>query len=326
MSAAAVSGLRPSQPAVTATGTTTGSDATLLPDAAPLGMSGLDDALSLLYLSMAQEGQHSLQTGESRVQTAEKQQQKALGDEQAAQQREQANEANHGRGLFSSVGHLVGDVAGDLTHGHVIRAAKDAASDVNAAVNSPAFWNDLEQGALVVAKVSAVVGSAVITTASFGAGAGSIVAAAFVLSAGGEVISDTGCLGKQSGLIGGGLEVAGAVTGLAAGFGATGLTAASKVGLGIGAAFTGLGGEAETVAGGAHVVNQGFAANVESASADAQRAIDQNGELQQMIGWVLDDLKASDKSTKRAEQSVQDAIQGSDQATAAASASISVKG
>jgi hypothetical protein len=310
-------------------GAASATGATLLPDADSLSGGGIDDALGGLYMAMAQQSETSMQAGEATVNVAEKAEQKALADQQAAIAKEQANQANQGRGFFSSIGHLVGDVAKDVTHVDPKGLVKDTVTDVKDAANSPAFWNDLEKGALVVAKVAAVVGSAVVTTASFGAGGATIAGAAILLSVGGDVVSDTKCFGNASEGIGVGLEVAGVatgVTGAAVGALSTGMTAASKTALGVGAAITGLGGEAEVVGGGAHIETQGFAATAQSAAADAQHAVNQNAELEQTVGWEIDDLKASDKTHKGAMQATQSAIQANDQSTAAAAASVTVKG
>jgi hypothetical protein len=280
-------------------------------------------------MAMAKQAENGMQAGESTVQVDEKAEQKALADQQAAVAREQAAQADQGRGFFSSIEHLVHDVTKDVTHVDPKSLVKDTVGDVKDAANSPAFWNDLEKGALVVAKVAAVVGSAVATAASLGAAGATIAGAAILLSVGGEVVSDTKCFGKASDAIGVGMQLAGAATGItgaAVGTLTTGMTEASKTALGVGVALTGLGGGSEAVAGGAHIETQGFVATAQYAAADAQRAVNQNAELEQAVGWEIDDLKVSSKTHKGAMQATQGAIQANDQSTAAAAASISVKG
>jgi hypothetical protein len=299
---------------------------TLVPEGAPLTSGGIDDALGVLYMAMAQQRDITVADGQARVKSAEREQQKELADQQAALARAQANEASQGRGFFSSIGHLFSDVARDAAHGDLSKAANDIASDVHEALNSPAFWSDLEKGALFVAKVAAVVGSAVITAASFGAGAGTIALAALALSVSGEVVSDTRCFGSASQYIGLGLELAGAAGGFVAGATATVMTVAARTTLDIGVGISAVGGGAEVVAGGAHVVNAGFAANVENATADAQEAVNRGAELERTIDWVIDDVKASDKMYQEQAQTLEGAIQAHDHSTAAAAASISVKG
>jgi hypothetical protein len=304
-------------------------DTPLLPDADPLSGGSLDDALGLLYSAMAQQSQSSMQVGEATVKIDEQAEKNALADQQAAAAREQANQANHGRGFFSSLGHLAGDVTKDAVHLKPGALVKDTASDVKDAANSPAFWNDLEKGALVVAKGAAIVGSAVVTAASFGSGAATIAGAAILLSVSGDVIDETHCFGKASEGIAIGCDVLGVAAGassVAVGALDTGLNATSKTALGVGAALNGVGGGSEVVAGGAHIENQAFAAAAENAAADMQHAVNQNAELTQTVGDVIDDLKASDQSHQGALQATQGAIQANDQSTAAAVANISVKG
>lgn len=324
----AVQSTRPAADAPAGTGGAAGE--TLVPDGAPLSGGGIDDALGLLYMTMGQQRQSSMQSGESRVKSAEQTEQKALADQAAAIKKEEANQANDGRGFFSSIGHLLGDVAKDVTHLNATGLVKDSVGDVKEAANSPAFWNDLEQGALVVAKVSAVVGSSVATAASLGAAGATIAGAAILLSVSGEVVSDTKCFGKDSAAIALGLQVGGmaaGLTGSAVGaLASTALSAASKTAVGVGAAFTGLGGEAEMVGGGAHIENAGFAANADGAAADAKEAMNHDTELERMVGWVIDDLKASDKASQHRQQSTADAIKIGDKTMAVAAATVSVRG
>jgi hypothetical protein len=289
-----------------------------VPDGQPLSACGMTDAMSALYLAIETLGQSNVQIGQSQVRADETAQQQALQDEEDALQRQQNDRAMQGRGFFSSIGHLLGDEVHDASHLRVAQAGKDAVGDSEQAWKSPAFWNDLEKGALVVAKVAAVVGSAVVTTASFGAGAATIAGAALLLSVGGEVVSDTKCFGKASTLVGAGLEVAGAVVGGYGAATAVGATVASKTATAIGVSISGFGGEAQMVGGAAHIKNEDFVADGQQAGADAQRAIDRGQELQQVETGVLDDLKAADQTRKGTLEALQGAIQANSQATAAA--------
>jgi hypothetical protein len=298
----------------------------LLPDAATPSAASMSDAMSALYVAISNLSQNATRAGASEVESDQRASQKALEDQQAALQRQQDNDATHGRGFFSSIGHLLGDEAHDVVHLHVEQAGKDAVGDAEEAWKSPAFWNDLEKGALVVAKVAAAVGSAVVTAASFGAGAATIAGAALLLSVGGEVVSDTQCFGKASAYVAVGLDVAGALTGGVGAATAAGATVASKTAMTVGASVSALGGEAQAVAGGAHIRTQDFAANVQEAGADAQQAIDEGEQVQQLAGWVIDDLKASHKTSTGTLQALQGAMQANDQSNAAAAASISLKG
>jgi hypothetical protein len=301
-------------------------DGALLPDAEPPSATSMNDAMSALYLALSELSQNSTAAGSMRVESDQRASQRALEDQQAALQRQQDNEATHGRGFFSSIGHLVGDELHDAVHLRVAQAGKDAVGDTEEAWKSPAFWNDLEKGALVVAKVAAVVGSSVVTAASFGAGAATIAGAALLLSVGGEVVSDTQCFGKASAYVAVGLDVAGAVTGGVGAATAAGATVASKTAMTVGATVSGFGGEAQAVAGSAHIKTQDFAANVQESGADAQHAIDQGEQMQQLAGWVVDDLKAEHKTSSGTLQALQGALQANDQSNAAAAAHISMKG
>jgi len=287
------------------------SEASLLPDADSLSGGGIDDALGGLYMAMAKQAENGMQAGEATVQVDEKAEQKALADQQAAVARERAAQADQGRGFFSSIGHLVGDVTKDVTHIDPKGLVKDTVGDVKDAANSPAFWNDLEKGALVVAGAT-IAGAAILLSVG--------------CEVGGEAVTDTKCFGNDSAGIGMGLQLGGVVLGLTGGFLSPGVTDASKTALGIGAAISGFGGEAQVVAGGAHIETQGFVATAQHAAADAQHAVSQNAELEQAVGWEIDDLKASSKTSKGAMQATQSAIQANDQSTAAAAASTSVKG
>jgi hypothetical protein len=292
-----------------------------LPDALPLTGPGIDDALGVLYAAMSQQGQSSLQIGDARVKSNEDAQKRAIAQEQAAQARERANEANHGNGFFGSIGHLISDVTNDAVHLRPDHAVKDTVNDVVEAGKSPAFWHDIEQGALWTAKVAAVVGSVATTIATGGAAGATIAGAALLLSIGGEAVAQTKCFGKDSGAIGLGMEIGGAVAGL----GTTLLPAASVADEGVQAlavASNGVSAGATGVEGAAHIRNAEFAAAAQSASADATEAAHHDTEMTQLTTWLIDDMKADDKSRQRGMQATRDAIQGSDQAHAAAAAGV----
>jgi hypothetical protein len=297
----------------------------LLPDSAPITGPGLDDALGLLYVAMSQQRQTGTAVGQSRVQTAEKEEQRALQKEEQARAQEAANQASAGSGFFASVGHFFGDVANDVVHGRLGHAVEDGAKDVSDAVKSPAFWNDLEQGALWVAKVAAVVGAAATTVATFGTASATIAGAALLLSVGGDAVAQTRVFGDSSAMIGLGMDVAGAIAGGVAAFLPSAATTTGSGLAKLGVAANGIGGGATMTAGAAHVETSGFAAAAQFASADATRARHDGEQMQQLVGWVVDEMKADDKSRQRALQSVQSAMQTNDQAAAAA-ASVTVRG
>ncbi len=136
----------------------------------------LDDGMSAIYASVSNLRQVDLSSGEKAVEEDQAVSQQERAREQAAIKQEEANQANSGRGFFSSIGHLIGDVAGDLVHGHFGDAIHDAGHDLGEAWNSPKFWHDLEVGlegtAIVAAAVvTAGVGGAVVGAVAVGVGA-----------------------------------------------------------------------------------------------------------------------------------------------------------
>ncbi len=292
--------------------------ASLMPEPVTLAGPGVDAALGALYAVMSQQRQSALQLGQTRVQNAEEVQKQALQRQEAAEARAEANEAHHGGGFFDSVGKTLGDAAGDVVHGRLDQAASDGARDVSDAVHSPAFWNDLEKGALVVAKVAAVVASVAVTVASGGAGAFALAGAALLLSAGGEAVSATRCLGKDSDEVALGLEIGGAAAGGASGLLSAASTTADGTAAAVGTAAQAVSGGAHVVAGVAHGENATFAANAQLAEADATQAKHQSETMQRLTSWIVDDMKTDDESRQRGMEAVQGAVQANDQAAAAA--------
>ncbi len=266
-------------------------DTDLLPGAPPIGTADLNDALSTLYELLSNLRASNMQQGQTEVGILKEQRDKALSDMREAIARRAAAEASHGDGFFSSIGHFFEDAVDDLASGKFDRVLEDATKDVEAAWNSPAFWNDLEQGLAAVAKVAGAVGAAAATIATAGAAGGTLVAVALVLSAGGMAISETGCLNS---LLGQGWS---AGIGLAMGLGGAALTmgssfasVASTTGglklLGnVGAVASATGGAASAGAGLSHVRVGDFQADAQDASADALAATQQNSRLGQ---WVED--------------------------------------
>lgn len=124
------------------------------------GVGGIDDAMTCIYAALSQERVLDLQAGQGEVSENESLQDAALAQEQAALKRQEADEAGSGRGFFSSIGHLFTDVAGDLAHGQLARAASDVGSDVHDAWDSPKFWGDIATALRDVAAVAGAVASA----------------------------------------------------------------------------------------------------------------------------------------------------------------------
>ncbi len=295
-----------------------GAAAALVPDAEPPAAGGIDAALGALYSAMSQQRQNALQNGQARVNFATRAAQQALQQQEAAEAREKAAQASQGGGFFGSIVKIVSDVVDQVAQGRPDHALTAAGQDASDAVNSPAFWNDLETGALVVAKVAAIVGSVSATVATGGAAGASVAGAAILLSVGGEVVSDTHCLGKDSGAVGVAMEAGGAVMGGVGGIVAATSTTTNTALAGLGTAASGVSGGANVVAGAAHVKNATFAAEAERAAADATEASHQRDTMNRLATWVVDDMKADDKSRQQAMQATQDAIQASDESQAAA--------
>ncbi|MGO9835998.1 MAG: hypothetical protein ACLP1X_17480 [Polyangiaceae bacterium] len=126
----------------------------LLPDPSPSLAGGMDDAMGCIYAVLSQERALDLQSGEQGVSENKTLEDAALVDEQAALKRQEANEAGSGRGFFSSIGHLISNVAVDLAQGEIGRATSDAESDLRDAWNSPKFWSDIATGLNAVADVA----------------------------------------------------------------------------------------------------------------------------------------------------------------------------
>ena len=291
--------------------------ASLLPETSTLSGPQLSDAMSLLYVALSKQRDAGAKSAADRVQSGEKQEEAALDDEKAALQREQSYQPSQGTGFFASIGHFLGDLVNDATHLELVKAVKDAQANVKA-MDNPAFWNDLERGSLIVAKLAAVVGSTAATVATFGAAGVTVACVALLLSASGEVVTDTKCFGdKASSWVGLGLGMAGAVVGGVGAATSVGEKVAEDVGQkavlkavgGVGIAATAVSGAAQGVGAVAHVKNAEYAADAEHAAADAQDALDHDLRMQQLVQWMIDDLKTSDKSQQHAQQTLQGVTQ-----------------
>jgi hypothetical protein len=135
---------------------TSSNAATLLPDPRAFAGGAVSDPMTCIYAALSQLREASLQSGRQRVAENQSREDAALADEIAASKRQEANEAGSGRGFFSSIGHLVTDVAGDLAHGDIGQAVRSTESDVTDAWDSPKFWGDVFKGLKVVADVAGV--------------------------------------------------------------------------------------------------------------------------------------------------------------------------
>jgi hypothetical protein len=116
---------------------------------------GANDTMSALFVALSQSQSLDLQNGRDEVTGDETRAEDELKKEQQALQAEQANEAGSGRGLFSGLGHLVGDMGKDLCTCNFSGAVGDAGHDLGDIWNSPKFWNQLTKGLEAVAAVAA---------------------------------------------------------------------------------------------------------------------------------------------------------------------------
>jgi hypothetical protein len=322
-----VTPVRPAAPSGSAPAGAPGGTGTLVPAAAPLTLGGIDDALALLYVAMSKLRENGTAAGKDRVQSTEDAKQEQLKKEEAARHRQEANDS--GPGFFQSIGKLVGDVAGDLASGHIDHVVDDGTKDVSTAINSPGFWHDLEQGALWVAKVAAVVGSTALTVATCGAAGATLALAGVALAAGGEIVSRTRMFGDASTAVALGLDIGGAVAGLGGTIAtATGsvATTADKGLVTFGRAAESAGGAAMIVQGGAHIRTTNFEADAQQAAADATEAARAEARMQTLVQRVIDEMKSDDKERQKGLQTVQGAIEANDKATAAAVMPLTMRG
>jgi hypothetical protein len=133
-------------------------------------LGAVDDGVSLIYASISNLRQMDVSSGEKTVEEDQGVSQQERAQQEAAIKKEQANQANSGRGFFSSIGHLISDVTGDLVHGHIGDAIHDAGHDLSEAWNSPKFWHDFEVGL----EGTAIVAAAVVTAGVGGAAVGAV--------------------------------------------------------------------------------------------------------------------------------------------------------
>jgi hypothetical protein len=233
------------------------------PHASGFGSDAAENAMSMMYTLIAREGQFSLAIGENAITTARNEQNVQLQQEKQAELAEQQAEANQG-----------------------------------------GFWHDLLSVAEDVAKVAGiVVGVAAVAAASVctcgAAGVAAVVIAATLISAG-EVVSATGCLGKDSDYIGMGMEVVGSVITMGVASGALASDALTEVAHTVSTVAQVTGGAATVVAGASTIEVDHFQGETEDDAADLQQAIDAVGTQGRMIDDLLASLKDSEKSNQNA--------------------------
>jgi len=291
---------------------------TLLPTPGTSTGEACNDAMTMLYTVMSEQGSLQMKNGETSVDAQRTARDAANEEENQALAREQKADGDGSKGFFASVGGLVHDVSSDVLKLHLVSAVRDADSDVVAAANSPNFWKDVEFGATKVAEVAAIVGSVAESVATFGAGSvGAVAVTALVLSSASMAESDChvlercGVSAKAAMYIDVGCSLAAAAVG---GYGAA-TSSAEKLGTlataakAVGSAMQTADGAAAMVSGGAHIRNGYFAADAQDASADATHAEARQESIQQVMNMLLDGIKDASESNKRALQSLQGAMQ-----------------
>jgi len=119
-------------------------------------------------------------------------------------------------------------------------------------------------------------------------------------------------------------KVAGAVAAAATAVATGGVAAAALVPIAEVATTTA--GVSELASAGTHVVSTQYAADAERATADAEEGTLQAGRLQTDVDTAVDDIRDTDESHRRVEQSLQGTIQTNDQTSVDTAASLRIRG
>ncbi|MDP9037153.1 MAG: hypothetical protein M3O50_20330 [Myxococcota bacterium] len=310
----------------------------VLPAAEPLARAGLNDAMGMLYEVLSTQRQLDVQSGQSQITMDHEKRDKAVADRLAALKRQMADDASSGDGFFSSIGHFFEDIASDAGRGRFDLLVDDAGKDIETAWNSPAFWKDLEEGAMIIGKAALAVGGAVATVVTAGTAAPLLIAAALALSGGGLVVSQTACadgiLGRGAsqwlGLaleVGGSLVSAGASVAAAGGqaVAASGQSAGTQTAAALEAAVDVAGRSLEVVAGAAKFRSGSFAADGQRASTDATIAMQHVARLDRLVASLTETIQQGDHSHQRAQTSLRSAIAIGDQ-TSVSATTLALKG
>jgi hypothetical protein len=231
------------------------------------GLNGTQDALSMLYSLVATQSNLAMTIGENGVASAEKSQQTQLALEKQAEIAQEQAEADQG-----------------------------------------GFWHDLLSVAEDVAKVAGIVvaaaAAAVATVCTAGTAGIAIVAIAAVLISAGAVVSATNCFGKDSQIIGMGMEVAGSI--LTAGVAASALasTTISEATQAVSSGAQVVEGVATVVAGISSIEVAKFQSESEDDAADVQHALNTMNQQSRIVNDLIAGLKSTEESNKNALQLV----------------------
>jgi hypothetical protein len=245
----------------------------LLPEPGAGGLTGTQDALSMMYSLVAKQGQLAMAIGENNVESASRDQQAMLAIETQAEQAQQQAEASQSGG----------------------------------------FWHDLLSVAEDVAKVAGIVvaaaAAAVATVFTAGAAGIAVVAIAAILISSGALVSATHCLGKDSAYIGMGMEITGSIMTMGAASGAVASTALTEAVQTVSTVAQLTQGTATILAGVATTEVGKFQGESEDDAADVQEAVDAMNQQSRLVNDLIAGLKSSQESNKNALQLIAGAAQ-----------------
>jgi hypothetical protein len=310
-----------SSPGPTAS-TASATASSLVPEPATPGLDGAQDAMSMMYDLVAQQGQLSMSSAEAGVSAQTRQQAAQQNREEAALKQQEADLAkmNTGGGLFGSICHIFNNIGRDLEHGQLWDLPTDAASDTVNFVDDPQLLPQLEalapQVAEYVGVAAAVVGATALTAASCGTAGVAVAAVVIALSASGMLVAKTGCLGKDSAYVGLGLEAAGAALSL----GASSTMLASDAAQTATAVANCASGAADVGAGAASIAVGREQADVLDDSANVQQAVQAMNRNARIVADLVTGLKEAQSSNSKALQILTGAVQTYNQSLTLASA------
>lgn len=295
--------------------------ASLLPcPASTANADALGDAMAQLYALMSTQRESHAQSAMRAIERRENQAHAELQRELDALRRAESHDKESGRGFFACIGKIVGDVVDDLVHLRASALVDHFRENVDEAANSPRFWAELERGAILVAKVAAIVGSAVGTIATFGAAGPVMVAVVIGVALSGAAMAQDELhflekLGVDKDVArwtSFGASIAGSV--IMGGAGASAMLAGNAGKLATAAhaiqtASSVVSAGAQGVAAAAHVECGEHAALAEEAQADRTQAQHTRARLERAIAQLIETVKDAHKSAERKTQALMGALQ-----------------
>jgi hypothetical protein len=294
----------------------------LLPDPGAPGLSGIQDAMSMMYELVAQQGATTMSTGEIGVSAQNRAQESQEAAQEQAVKQEQQDEANLSCGsLWGALCHLVDDVTGDLVHLRIADAVEAAVSDPVNEIDSGHLFMQLAEVAPEVAQYAGVAitcaAAATVSVASFGTAAAAVIVGTVVaLSASGLLVSKTGCLGKYSADIGMAMELTASV----GSFGTAAVAGTAATFAAMTAATDATTGTLDAVSGASQVVVGHAEAAVDDDQGDVQQATTALSRSARIVDDLLQGLQDAQKSNEGAVEVLRGAIDTYDQGLTAASA------